>query len=302
MKIFITGGTGFVGSFLTRKLLQDGHQVTLLTRSINKDRTVPAGLSYLEGDPTEQGAWQEKVPDHEAILNLAGASIFKRWTDSAKESIKNSRILTTQNLVEALSARKGKETHLLSTSAVGYYGSHEDEGLDEETPPGDDFLASLAREWESYALKAEMFGARVVLLRFGIVLGNKGGLLGQMVPIFNWCLGAPLGNGSQWISWIHQEDLANIYLYLLKQKDVSGVINCTSPQPVRNRTLTKSLGKALGRPTFLPAVPSFVIKILMGEFGSMILSGQRVLPKRLLDMGFRFSFPEIEDALEDLVG
>ena len=302
MKIFMTGGTGFVGTILTGKLSQMGHEITILTRSISEDRALPEGASYLEGDPTEQGTWQERVPEHEVFINLAGSSIYRIWTESAKETIMDSRILTTQNLVEALSASKGKETHLLSTSAVGYYGSQEDEELDEGNSPGDDFLASLAQEWESSALRAEAFGTRVVLLRFGIVLGKKGGLLGQMVPIFNWCLGAPLGSGAQWLSWIHGVDLANIYQNLLEQKDISGVINCTAPHPVRNRKLTKTLGEVLGRPTFLPAVPGFAIKIILGEFGSLLLRGQRVLPKRLLDIGFRFNFPEIKEALEDLVG
>ena len=301
MKIFMTGGTGFVGTFLAGKLSQMGHEITVLTRSVRDDHPYPAGVSQLEGDPTEPGAWQEKVADHNVILNLAGASIFRLWTDSVKKQILESRILTTQNLVEALSGRKGRETHLLSTSAIGYYGSHGDEELDEGSPPGDDFLASLAQEWESSALRAESLGARVLLLRFGIVLGRKGGLLGRMVPLFNWCLGAPLGGGAQWISWIHEEDLAGIYLYLLEHKEVSGVINCTAPHPARNRKLTKILGDVLGRPTFFPAVPAFAIKIIMGEFGSMLLNGQKVMPKRLLDMGFRFRFPEIGEALEDLV-
>lgn len=302
MKIFMTGGTGFVGTTLTKKLTQMGHQVTVLTRAVSEDRPLPQGASYLEGDPTEQGAWQERVAEHEAIINLAGASIFRRWSETAKEIIRDSRILTTQNLVEALSARKQRETLFLSTSAIGYYGSNEDEELDEESPPGDDFLASLAQEWEPTALKAEEFGVRVVLLRFGIVLGKNGGALRQMVPIFNLCLGSPLGNGQQWFSWIHEEDLANIYLYLIGEKDISGPINCTAPNPVRNGDLTRILGEVLGKPTFMPAVPGFVIRLIMGEFGSILLEGQRVLPKRLLATAFRFSFPEIRKALQDLLG
>jgi uncharacterized protein (TIGR01777 family) len=302
MKIFMTGGTGFVGTTLTEKFTQKGHQVTVLTRAIGEDRDLPQGASYLEGDPTEKGPWQEKVPQHDVIVNLAGASIFRRWSDAAKEAIRESRILTTQNLVEALSARKGEETLLLSTSAVGYYGPHGDGELDEQSPPGEDFLASLAQEWESSALEAEAFGARVVLLRFGIVLGRKGGALGQMVPLFKLCLGSPLGSGQQWFSWIHEEDLARVYLYAMERKDFSGAINCTAPNPVRNKELTKILGEILGRPTFLPAVPGCVIKMIMGEFGSVLLEGQKVLPKKLLEMGFTFAYPEMRQALQDLVG
>jgi uncharacterized protein (TIGR01777 family) len=300
MRILITGGTGFVGKTLTRALTQQGHQVTVLTRSINQNPPLPEGSSYLEGDPIEKGKWQDSVPDHEAIINLAGSSIFRTWTDKAKKSIWDSRISTTLNLVEALSGSKGKNRVLLSTSAVGYYGPHEEEELDEESSSGDDFLAKLAQEWESTARRAEDSGARVVLTRFGIVLGKDGGALKQMVPWYKWGLGSPLGSGKQWFSWIHELDLSRIYLFVLEREDISGPINCTSPNPVRNRELTAALGKALGRPTFLPAVPSLVLKLMLGEFGSVLLKGQKVLPKRLRELGFHFLHPEIQEALRDL--
>jgi uncharacterized protein (TIGR01777 family) len=301
MKVFLTGGTGFVGTNLTKALAEKGHHLTLLTRRIREDRPLPPGAEYLEGDPTLQGPWQDKVAEHEVIINLAGTSIFRRWTKSAKKAIRESRILTTQNLVDALSSRQGMNTVLLSTSAVGYYGFHEDEDLDEESPPGDDFLASLAVEWEALAMKAENYGARVVPLRFGIVLGKEGGALKQMIPMFKWYLGSPLGNGKQWFSWIHIKDLANIFLYLMEEQDISGPIDCTSPQPVRNIELTKALGGVLGKPTFMPAVPAFAMQMVMGEFGSILVKGQKVLPKRLLEKGFRFRFPEIRGALQDLL-
>jgi uncharacterized protein (TIGR01777 family) len=301
MKIFMTGGTGFVGTTLIRKLTQKGHKVTVLARTLRKDRPLPRGASYLEGNPAEPGDWQGMVTDHEIIVNLAGAPIFTRWSKSAKKAIRESRILTTQNLVEALSFRKGKETVFFSTSAVGYYGFCGDDELDEESPPGEDFLASLSGEWESSALKAGEFGARVVLLRFGIVLGKDGGALGRMIPLFNRYLGSPLGNGKQCFSWIHEQDLANIYSFLLEQKDISGPINCTAPNPVQNEEMTRILGEVLGKPTFMPAVPAFAIRILMGEFGSIFLEGQKVMPKRLLDKGFCFRFPEIRGALQDLL-
>ena len=302
MKVFLTGGTGFVGTNLTKTLVEKGHTLTLLTRRIREDRPLPHGSEYLEGDPTLQGPWQDKVAEHEVIINLAGTSIFRRWTKSAKKAIRESRILTTQNLVDALSSRQGMNTVLLSTSAVGYYGFHEDEDLDEESPPGDDFLASLAVEWEALAMKAENYGARVVPLRFGIVLGKEGGALKQMIPMFKWYLGSPLGNGKQWFSWIHIKDLANIFLYLMEEQDISGPIDCTSPQPVRNIELTKALGGVLGKPTFMPAIPAVAMQMVMGEFGSILVKGQKVLPKRLLEKGFRFRFPEIRGALQDLLG
>jgi uncharacterized protein len=301
MKVFITGGTGFVGSHLTKQLTGQGHQVTLLTRSLKPGRTLPEGAAYLEADPTRPGSWQDEVGSHEVVINLAGASIFQRWTEEFKKSLLDSRILTTQNLVEALSSRKGEETVLVNASAVGYYGFQQDEELVEEDPPGDDFLATLARDWEQEAAKAAVWGIRVIRCRFGIVLGDKGGALDQMIPIFKKGLGSPLGSGRQWFSWIHQQDLSAILLFLIGQKEFSGPVNCTSPHPVRNQELTKILGEVLGKPTFLPAVPGFMLKMIMGEFGDVLLKGQKVLPQKLLSLGYSFRFPLIKDALNDLL-
>lgn len=301
MKIFMTGGTGFVGTMLTERFTQEGHEVTVLARKIRPNRVLPPGAVYLEADPAREGHWQTRVPEHEVVINLAGASIFSRWTQATKAAIRDSRVLTTRNLVEALSAHRGRETLLLSTSAVGYYGFHEDEEQDESCPAGDDFLASVTREWEAEALKAEPLGVRVILLRFGVVLGRDGGALKQMLPVFKRFLGSPLGSGTQWFSWIHAEDLVGIYLFLIEGKTVKGPVNCTAPNPVRNREFTRALNKVLGKPTLMPGVPGFMIKTLMGEFGSTLLKGQRVLPKVLLDRGFQFRFPEIESALKDLL-
>lgn len=302
MKVFITGGTGFVGTTLSRKLAQEGHDVTVLTRSL-KHRTEPLqGISYAEGDPTQKGPWQEKVADREVVINLAGASIFRRWNDTAKKLIWESRIQTTQNLVEALSERKGEATHFLSTSAVGYYGFHQDEVLDESSPSGEGYLADLCKEWESAALKAKDHGVYVTLMRFGIVLGRRGGALQQMIAPFQWWMGSPLGSGNQWFSWVHEQDLVDIFLFLIKEKRISGGVNCTAPSPVTNRELTKTLGEVLGKPTFMPAVPGFVMSLVLGEFGSVLLKGQRVVPRRLLEAGFRFSFPDLRSALKDLLG
>jgi len=302
MKVFMTGGTGFVGKSLTRHLIEQGHQVTVLTRKIPVNRTLPQGVYLLEGDPTKRGEWQRTVPQHEIIVNLAGASVFRKWDKKTKEIIRESRVLTTTNLVEALSDGVEKETTLISTSAVGYYGFHGDEELDEDSPPGDDFLASVTREWESAAIQAKAFGARVLICRFGIVLGKNGGALGEMIPLFRKGLGSPLGSGKQWFSWIHEMDLVRIYLFLMGKKGLSGPINCTAPEPVRNKDLTQALGKALGKPTFMPAVPGFMIKLIKGKFGSVLLKGQRIRPKKLLDAGFRFRFSRIHEALRDLLG
>jgi uncharacterized protein (TIGR01777 family) len=301
LKTLVTGGTGFVGTKLTGKLTAKGFKVTVLTRSIGEGQSMAEGISFLEGDPRVKGGWQERVADYDIIINLAGASIFSRWTAKRKRLIRDSRILTTRNLVDAISRRKGKKTILLSTSAVGYYGFHGDEALDEGSPAGDDFLATLSQDWESSALEAEKYGVRVVCCRFGIVLGSSGGTLAAMVPLFKKGLGSPLGGGNQWVSWIHEEDLANIHLFLIERDEISGPVNCTAPNPVTNRELTKVLGEILGKPTFLPAVPGFILKLKMGEFGSVLLNGQKVLPKRLLEQGYKFHFENLREALEDLL-
>ncbi|MEW6184905.1 MAG: TIGR01777 family oxidoreductase [Thermodesulfobacteriota bacterium] len=301
MKVFITGGSGFIGSHLTRELTGQGYEVTLLTRSIKPGQSLPAGAVFLEGNPTRPGPWQDQAATHNLFINLAGASIFHRWTDDYKQSMRESRLQTTRNLVEALSRDKREGKVLISASAVGYYGFHQDEELDESSPPGQDFLAILTRDWEEEAQKARQFGVRVIRTRFGIVLGEKGGALEQLVPLFNKGLGTRLGSGTQWFSWIHQQDLSNALLFLINQKDLSGVVNCTSPHPVLNRELSKILAAVLKKPAFLPPVPGFMLKLIMGEFGNVLLKGQRVLPHRLLSLGFSFQFPQMKDALIQLL-
>ena len=299
MKVLMTGGTGFVGTSLSSRLVQDGHGVTILTRSSKDLSRSKPGISYLQGDPTVKGPWQENVKNFDAIINLAGASIFSRWTDDHKRAIRESRMGTTRNLVEAIPSSLDKKITLFSTSAVGYYGFHGDEELIEESPPGNDFLARLSIDWEGEALKAKEKGARVVITRFGIVLGEKGGALGQMVPLFKKFVGGPIGGGKQWFSWIHIKDLAEAFVFLMKHPEISGPMNLCAPNPVRNKDLAKTLGKVLHRPSFMPA-PGFMIKLVLGELGSVILEGQKAIPRRLLDSGFVFQYPNIDKALQSL--
>ena len=301
MRVFMTGGTGFVGSVLSENLVRKGYGVTLLTRKIGKSRPVPHGVALVEGDPAEPGSWQEKAAGHEVFINLAGASIFRRWTEKGKSLIRESRIRTTRNLVNAIAAGTGKKTALLNASAVGYYGFHGDEALSEAASPGKDFLAGVAREWEAAALNAQPLGTRVVLCRFGIVMGSGGGALQEMVPVFKKGLGSSLGSGKQWFSWIHQMDLVRIFLFLLEREDLSGPFNCTAPEPVRNMDLTRVLGKVLEKPIIMPSVPAFVIRMVKGEFGNVLLKGQKVIPERLLKAGFQFQYPDITRALSDLL-
>lgn len=299
MNVFMTGGTGFVGTYLTKKLIAEGHQVTILTQPLGSAALKLSGLAYADGNPTIKGPWQDAVKEHDVIINLAGASIFSRWTPEQKKILLESRIETTRNLVSAL-PDNAKNITFFSTSAVGYYGFHEDEELTENMPAGNDFLARLAYEWEQEALHAQKKGARVVITRFGIVLGKNGGALGQMIPLFKYFLGGPLGSGRQWFSWIHMDDLAEAFIFLLKHPKINGAVNLCSPQPVRNADLGKAIGKILHRPSFMPA-PGFMIKLILGEFGSVLLKGQRVIPRRLLDAGFQFKYPNIEEALKGII-
>ena len=300
MKILIIGGTGFVGTHLTACFIKDGNEVTILSRSSKGPEKGPVGISYLQGDPTQKGPWQEAIENHEVIINLAGASIFSRWTDEQKKAIRDSRLNTTRNIVEGMPSHPEKKITLFSTSAVGYYGFCGDEELHEDSPPGNDFLARLAVEWEGEAFKGQEKGARVVITRFGIVLGEKGGALSQMIPLFKKYIGGPIGSGKQWLSWIYIQDLAAAFVFLIKHPEIAGPVNVCSPNPVRNKELAKALGQALHRPSFIPA-PGFMVRWVLGEFGSVILKGQRVIPRRLLDNGFVFQYPEIDKALQSIM-
>lgn len=291
----MTGGTGFVGRALSDRLAKEGHEITVLSRGSKPSTT---NIRFLQGDPTHKGPWQDEVAGHDVLINLAGASIFGRWTSDQKKLLRDSRILTTRNLVEAILSNSN--SLLLSTSAVGYYGFHGDEELDESSRPGDDFLAMLAKDWEEEAMKAQDKGARMIIARFGIVLGHDGGALQQMLTPFRWFVGGPIGSGLQWLSWIHMDDLVSAFVHLIALPQSSGPFNLTAPHPIQNIDLSRTLGRTLKRPSWMPA-PGFMIKLVLGEFGSVILKGQRVLPKRLLETGFSFQYPEIEGALRNLL-
>jgi hypothetical protein len=302
MKIFVTGGTGFIGKHLSGRLAEAGHEVFILTRSAAKkakDSILPATL--IEGDPRNPGEWQRRAAECDAAINLAGASIFTIWTDAARKNILDSRVLTTRNLVDGLCG-SGKSKILLNASAVGYYGSRmDDEILSEDSPPGAEFMSEVCVKWEDEAAKAAGSGARVAFLRFGIVLGRGGGALSMMLPAFRYLLGSSMGSGRQWMPWVHQEDLANIFLFLLNNNEISSAVNCVAPNPVRNSGFAKILAGTLGRPLFLPAAPAFVLRTLLGEMANLVLKGQRVIPKRLMEAGFSFRFPTLQQALENLL-
>ena len=296
MHVLVTGSSGFVGNHMVPFLLENGYQVTGVDRAPAKNPITGDGFRFIEADTTQTSDWQDAVNEADAVINLAGVSIFRRWTEKTKKLIYDSRILTTRNVVAAIP--EDRETVLCSTSAVGFYGARGDEAIDESASAGDDFLARISIDWEGEAIKAEKKATRVVLDRFGIILGKAGGALGTMLPAFRLGLGGPLGNGNQWFPWVHIADLIRAHRFVLEQPDISGPVNFTAPNPVRNRDLAKSLGKALNRPAFFK-VPGFVLRLAAGEFGEVLLNGQRVYPAMLLDKGFEFTYPTIEQALRD---
>jgi hypothetical protein len=259
---------------------------------------VDPSFNYLAADTTKSGDWQKTVAEHDIVINLAGKSIFYFWTRKAKEQIYNSRILTTRNLADSLAG--AGDTIFFSTSAVGYYGDRGEDVLTENEPPGNDFLATLGRDWEREALKAQSNRVRVILTRFGIVLGHGGGAMASMVPAFKLFLGGRLGSGRQWFPWIHLHDLIAAYRFAINHTDISGPVNWCAPHPVRNLELTKTLSRKLNRPVMLPT-PAFVMKTMLGELGEALLCSQRAQPVVLEKAGFQFAYGDIDSALDEIV-
>ena len=298
MKILITGGSGFVGSNLADFLISKGHQVTAIGRSEPQHRFDRENYHFVAADTTRKGPWQKELADADAVVNLAGATIFKRWTEKYKKKIYNSRVLTTRNVVEALPS--GTTLTLCSASGAGYYGSRGDDVLNEDERPGRDFLAGLSMDWEKEALRASAKGARVAVLRFGVVLGKNGGAMAKLIPAFKLFVGGPLGDGQQWFPWLHLDDLMAAMVFVLEHPEVSGPLNFCAPNPVRNRELAQTLGEVLSRPSFMPA-PAFMIRLAMGEFGDVFLGSQRTIPDKLLNHGFSFQYPDIRGAIRAIV-
>jgi hypothetical protein len=279
MNIAITGGSGFVGRALTARLQAAGHAVT----AVSLRDTLPASA----------------LADCEAVVNLAGEPVSQRWTAAARERIRNSRIEGTRRVVAAL--RQNPVRVLVSASAIGYYGSRGDEILTETAAPATDFLATVCAEWEREAHAAEEFGIRVVTPRIGIVLGPRGGALQHMLPPFKMGLGGRLGNGRQWMSWIHLDDLAALLDFALANPALRGPVNATAPKPVTNAEFTRELAAALHRPAIFP-VPPFALKLLFGEMSEMLLGGQRALPEAAMRAGFSYRYSDVGRALAAALG
>ncbi len=294
MQILITGGTGLIGRHLCKALLAEGHHLTVLSR---RPETVGAKCGSVVRAMESLDEWQPELA-FDAVINLAGEPIVdKAWTAKRKQALRDSRIALTGKLVQCMATAKQKPAVLLSGSAIGYYGNGGDTELQEDAGAGSDFAAELCRDWEAAAIAAENYGLRVCLLRTGLVLSGNGGLLGRMLLPFRLGMGARLGSGRQWMSWVHIEDYVMMVLRLLEDEQMSGPFNMTAPNPVTNAEFTRTLAHALHRPAFFVA-PGQVLKLAMGERAALLLEGQRVLPAKLTASGFRFKFPDLDGALK----
>ena len=305
MRIAITGATGFVGSRLVEKLQEGNHQILVLTRDLERAKRVfPATIfpkvEIQAYSPLESGEWQQKISGCDGVVNLAGAPIAEsRWTPERKQEILDSRKIGTEKIVEAIAQANPKPAVLVNSSAIGYYGVSETKTFEETSSPGNDFLAQVCQAWEAEAEKVKSSGTRLVILRTGIVLG-MGGALAKMLPPFRMFAGGPLGSGRQWFSWIHRDDLVNLILAALTQPDMEGVFNATAPNPVRMSELCRTMGEILHRPSWLP-VPDFALEILLGDAAQVILEGQQVLPKRTQTYKFEYQYPNVKQALEEIL-
>ena len=303
MKVAVTGATGLVGSALVRALVERGDEVTALSRSPGKASESLGVDAVGWADPLSEPAPAEALAGRDAVVHLAGEPIAQRWSDEAKRAILDSRVLGTRNLVAGIGAlsEDSRPRTLVSQSASGHYGARADERLDESAQPGDDFLAEVTTAWETEARAAEGLGLRVVLTRTGVILSETGGALEKMLPPFKLGVGGPVAGGRQYVPWIHLDDVVGALLFSLDNSAASGPVNVTAPEPVTNKELSQALGKVLHRPAIAP-VPALAVKALYGEMSWVVTTGQRVVPARLLDLGYEFRRPDLEDALRDTTG
>lgn len=302
-KVVITGGSGFVGRALAAELSARGDSVTVLTRDPARARgRLAPGVEVRAYEPERLGAWTEALAGADAIVHLAGEAVAQRWTPEVRARIVSSRVDATRALVEAIGRMSEKPAVLVSASAIGYYGPRPPgEALDEESAPGDDFLAGVVKRWEAEARRAADHGVRDVELRIGVVLGEGGGAMEKMLLPFKLFAGGPLGDGKQVVSWIHRDDVVGMTIFAIDDDRVRGPLNAVAPTPVTSAELARAIGKAMRRPSWIPA-PGFAVKLAMGESASVVLTGQRVLPKRALALGYAFRRPDLDAAVASIVG
>jgi uncharacterized protein (TIGR01777 family) len=293
MKIAITGGSGFIGTELTRKLIASGHEVLVL--DLLPPKFTHSNVTFHKTNLTTEG-FPKELSECEAIIHLAGVNIFGKWTEEYKKLILSSRVNSARAIIDFLKNNPHKIKAFISASAVGYYGDTGESATDETGANGNDFLAKVCKEWESAVREAEVLGVRTVSIRTGIALGKNGGMLQKLFPVFSWGLGGKIGSGKQWFSWISIHDLVRVYEFAVTNHTLTGAVNAVSPSPVRNSELTRTLGEKLHRPTLFP-VPVFLLRFALGELANALVQNSRVVPKKLLDAGFVFEDPTLAQAL-----
>jgi uncharacterized protein len=300
VRVTVTGATGLIGSALVRRLDERGDEVTALSRDPRR-ASEALGVPAVAWDASAEPAPAEALRGRDGVVHLAGESVGRRWTDEAKRAIRDSRVVGTRHLVAGLRDAQPRPPVLACASAVGRYGPRGDEPIDESAPPGADFLARVCVEWEREAVAATELGMRVVLVRAGVVLAAEGGALARMLPPFRAGLGGPVAGGRHYMPWVHLDDVVGIYLAALDDGRWSGAVNATAPEPVTNRAFSRALGRALGRPAVAP-VPGLALRLLFGEMAQVMLSGQRALPRRAQELGYRFAHPQLDEALRCALG
>ena len=303
MKIVIAGGTGFLGRPLAERLVAEGHDVVILTRRAASELPARAVVWSPGGDVGHAGAWANEIDGANAVINLAGESIAgRRWSAAHKQQILDSRLHATRSLAAAIARASRPPSVFASGSAVGYYGPLGDEVAVETTPAGSDFLAQVCQQWEAEANRAASPRTRVVCIRTGLVLERDGGALPQMLPPFKFGVGGPVGSGRQYWPWIHRTDWIDLVRWAIRTDAAAGPLNATAPEPVRNAEFAHALGRALHRPSFMPA-PAFALRLLLGEMAdALLLSGQRAIPATAGTLGFSFTYTRIDDALGAIFG
>lgn len=301
MRVVITGGTGLIGRALSASLAADGHEVIVPSRSPQRALAFPDGVRVVRWDARTAQGWGELVDGADAIVNLAGQNIFGRWTAEYKRRIRESRLEAGQAVVEAVEQAKTKPKVVVQASGVGYYGPRGDEIVTEDASAGEGYLGRTAVAWEGSTAPVEGLGVQRAIARIGIVLSTKGGALPKMLLPFRLFVGGRLGDGSQWFPWIHIADAVRALRFLMENDRAQGPFNLAAPNPLTNAQFTRALGRVLGRPSFL-RVPSFAVRLVFGEMSTLVLDGQRAVPRHLEELGFDFRFPQIEAALEDLLG
>lgn len=303
MRVFLAGATGMIGRPLVQCLLDRGDVPVVLTRDPQRAAVKMAGaIEFVSGDPNARGDWMRSVGGCDAVVNLVGEGVFaRRWSSAQKRRLRDSRVDSTRNVVEAIGEASSRPKTLVNASATGFYGDVPEGDVTEDSPPGEDFLARLCVDWEAAARAAEGFGTRVALVRVGVVLDRRGGALTKMVLPFKLGVGGPVGRGRQWVSWIHLDDAVAAFLHAVDHPAATGPINGTAPQPLRNKEFSKSLARALHRPSLFP-IPPLGLRLALGEVACVVTGGQRVLPTRLLAQGFSFRYSTCDEAMRAIFG